>query len=370
MAQGRPHSFLHVSRPDIDLPDHLPGDSPEGLALAARAFGRLQADGLLVRDRSPAFHAYRLTRGAHRQTGVVGVADLGAYASGRIRRHELTTPAKQADRVAHMEALDAQTGPVFVMHRPSAAISDALGSITQAPAPTSVTGPGGVVHELWPIDDPQQIDSLVASFEALDALYIADGHHRSAAAWDVHQRRQSDTSGGFLAVAFPTDQVQILPYNRLVRAPEGMASDAVLAALAGRVEVQPADTAVVPTTPGQFGLYLDRAWYRLSLSTEMLAGLDPVSRLDATLLQTEVLAPVFGIDDPRTDQGIGFVGGTRPLSEMEAAVDSGAWTAAVSMHATSVDDLLAVSDAGMIMPPKSTWFEPKLLDGLVSHLLT
>lgn len=369
MAEGRPHSFLHVSRPDIDLPDDVPGDSPEGLALAARAFARLQSDGLLVRDPFPAFHAYRLTRGAHRQTGVVGVADLAAYASGRIRRHELTTPAKQADRVAHMEALDAQTGPVFVMHRPSAPISAELDEVTREPAPTAVTGPGGILHELWPIDDPKRIDTLVEAFEALDALYIADGHHRSAAAWDVHQRRHSDSSRGFLAVAFPTDQVQILPYNRLVRAPEGMTSDAVLTSLGARVEVERAYTAVIPTSPGQFGLYLDRAWYRLSLSREMLAGLDPVSRLDATLVQNEVLSPVFGIDDPRTDPRIGFVGGTRPLSEMEAAVDSGGWTAAVSMHATTVDDLLAVSDAGMVMPPKSTWFEPKLLDGLVCHLL-
>ena len=370
MAQGRPHSFLHVSRPDIDLPDDVPGDSPEGLALAADAFARLQTDGLLVRDTSPAFHAYRLTRGTHQQTGVVGVAALAAYDSGRIRRHELTTPAKQADRVAHMEALDAQTGPVFVMHRPSRSIIDVLDTVTQAPAPTSVTGPGGVLHELWPIVDPNQIDSLVTAFEGLDALYIADGHHRSAAAWDVHQRRRTESSAGFLAVAFPSDQVQILPYNRLVRAPAGMTSDAVLAALRARVGVERADSPITPTVPGQFGLYLDGAWYRLSLAPEMLAGLDPVARLDATLLQTEVLAPVFGIDDPRTDPRIGFVGGTRPLSQMEAAVDSGAWTAAVSMHATTVDDLLAVSDAGMIMPPKSTWFEPKLLDGLVSHVLS
>ncbi len=370
MAEGRPYSFLHVSRPDIDLPDDVPGDSPEGLALAARAFERLRADGVLVRDTSPAFHAYRMTRGAHQQTGVVGVADLAAYASGRIRRHELTTPTKQADRVAHMEALGAQTGPVFLMHRPDPAIGAALDEATREPAPTSVTGPDGVLHELWPIVEPQQVDALATAFDQLDAMYIADGHHRSAAAWDVHQRRHSDATGGFLAVAFPTDQVQILPYNRLVRVPAGMTSDAVLAALEGRVDVVRADSAVAPSEPGQFGLYVDRAWYRLSLSADLLDGLDPVARLDATLLQNEVLSPVFGIDDPRTDPRIGFVGGTRPLSEMEAAVDSGDWTAAVSMHATTVDDLLAVSDAGKIMPPKSTWFEPKLLDGLVSHLLT
>ena len=370
MAAGRPYSFLHVSRPDIDLPDGVPGDSPEGLALAARAFQRLQTDGLLVRDPTPALHAYRLTRDGHRQTGVVGVADLNAYDSGRIRRHELTTHAKQADRVAHMEALDAQTGPVFMIHRPSDAIRQALAETTQEPAPTSVSRPEGVLHELWPIDDPAQVDALVSAFDALDALYIADGHHRSAAASTVHDRRHTAASGAFLAVCFPSDEVQILPYNRLVTTPEGTSPDDVLEALAVRVEVEPADAQLVPSMPGQFGLYLAGRWYRLRLPTDLLAGLDPVDRLDAALLQTQVLSPVFGIDDPRADARLGFVGGTRSLAEMEAAVDDGAWTAAVSMCATRVDDLLAVSDAGMIMPPKSTWFEPKLLDGLVSHLLT
>jgi uncharacterized protein (DUF1015 family) len=244
-----------------------------------------------------------------------------------------------------------------------------LAAATSQPAPTRFTGPGGIEHELWPIAEPGMVAALVAGFDALDALYIADGHHRSAAASMVHARRGTPASAGFLAVAFPADEVAILPYHRLVRAPEGMTTEQLLARIVDRFAVEPSDGPVTPAAPGRFGLYLTGRWYRVTAPDALRAGADPVDQLDVAMLQEHLLAPVLGIGDPRTDPRIGFVGGVRPLAELETAVDSGDWTVAISMYPTTVEDLLGVADAGGIMPPKSTWFEPKLLDGLVSHVL-
>lgn len=369
MAAGRPHSFLHVSRPDIDLPADVDADSPQARASAAAALARLRAAGMLVRDTSPSFHAYRMTREGHQQTGVVGVADVLAYDGGRIRRHETTRPAKQADRAAHIEALDAQTGPVLLIHRPDPRIREVLQEVTGDPAPTSFVGPGGVGHELWPIEHPAAVAALISAFDAHESLYIADGHHRSAAASMVHAHRGSTSSAAFLAVSFPADEVRILPYNRVVRAPDGMGAEAILAGVAERLAVEPAEGPVAPAAPGRFGLYLAGRWYRLTAPDALRAGGEAVDQLDVAVLQRSVLEPVLGIADPRRDPRIGFVGGVRPLTELQAAVDGGRWTTAFSMHPTTVEDLIGVADAGGIMPPKSTWFEPKLLDGLVSHVL-
>jgi uncharacterized protein (DUF1015 family) len=369
MAAGRPHSFLHVSRPDIDLPEGTPADSPEAYALASSAFVRLKADGMLVRDPGARFHAYRLTSADHTQTGIVGGASVPAYDAGRIRRHETTRPDKQSDRAAQIEAVGAQTGPAFLIHRSSATIAGIVASTTSVPGTTCVDGPGGVRHELWPIADPETVAALGAAFEDLPALYIADGHHRSAAASMVHARRPTPATAMFLAVAFPADQVRILAYNRLVRAPRGMDPAAILAGAAERFTVEPSDGPITPAAPGRFGLYLGRRWYLLSAPEGLRGSDDPVDQLDVAVLQRHLLEPVLGIADPRTDPRIGFVGGVRPPAELEDAVDSGTWTAAVSMHPTTVEDLIGVADAGGIMPPKSTWFEPKLLDGLVSHVL-
>ncbi len=369
MAAGRPHSFLHVSRPDIDLPEDPPADGPAAHALAAAAFRRMQEEGVLVRREEPGFHAYRLTRGSHVQTGVVGGASVEAYDSGRIRRHETTRPAKQADRAAHIEAVGAQTGPAFLIHEHSQDLADVLDRVTAAPAPTLVMGPGGVLHEVWPIDDPEDISAIVVAFDALPAMYIADGHHRSAAASAVHARRGTTSSSVFLAVAFPADEVEILAYNRLARAPRGMTPGDILEAVEARFEITPAPAAVTPDQPGSFGMYLDGRWHRLVAPPHLHDTADPVDRLDVSVLQNHLLGPVLGIGDPRTDPRIDFAGGTRPPEELAAAVDDGTWTVALTLFPTTVDDLITVSDAGGIMPPKSTWFEPKLLDGLVCHVL-
>lgn len=369
MAAGRPHSFLHVSRPDIDLPADSPADSPEAYELAARAFARLQDEGMLVRDPGARFHVYRITFGNHVQTGIVGGASVAAYDAGRILRHETTRPAKQADRAAQIEAVGAQTGPVFLIHQHSDPIAAIVAEATSGPRATAVEGPGGVRHELWPITDEATIAAAVAAFDDLPALYIADGHHRSAAASVVHAHTPTQSAALFLAVAFPADEVQILPYNRLVRAPDGVSGDDVLAGASEHFGVEQTDGPVTPAAPGRFGLYVDGRWYLLTAQAELRGTQDPVDQLDIAVLQRHLLGPVLGIDDQRTNPRIGFVGGVRPLTDLEAAVDSGTWTAGLSMHATTVADLIGVADAGGIMPPKSTWFEPKLLDGLVSHVL-
>jgi uncharacterized protein (DUF1015 family) len=369
MADGRPHSFLHVSRPDIDLPVDAAPDGPQALASAAAAFARLRGDGLLVRDTVPAFQAYRLTRLGTSQTGVVGLADVAAYDHGRIRRHELTRPVKQADRAAHIEAVSAQTGPAFLLHRPDPRIAGILASVTAHPAPTDFVGPGGVRHELWPIADGALVAALEDAFDAHDALYIADGHHRSAAASMVHAHLGTPASAGFLAVSFPTDEVTLLPYHRVVRAPQGLGPAELLDRVAAVFAAEPSAGPVTPAAPGRFGIYAAGRWLVLAAPADLRQAEDPVEQLDVAVLQRHVLAPILGISDPRTDPRIGFVGGIRPTAELEAAVDGEQWTAAFTLHPTTVADLVAVADAGGIMPPKSTWFEPKLLDGLVSHVL-
>ena len=369
MAAGRPHSFLHVSRPDIDLPVGTPAASQQAYALAAEAFARLQSDRMLVRDPDARFHIYRLTAGDHVQTGIVGGASVAAYDAGRIRRHETTRPDKQADRAAQIEAVGAQTGPVFLIHPSSAALTRVMATATQRSAPTRITGPGGVRHEVWPVTDASLIEDVVAAFDDMGTLYIADGHHRSAAASVVHANQPTPTTALFLAVAFPADEVRILPYNRLVRAPEGLVADQVLTEISRVFAVEASDGPVTPAAPGRFGLYLQGRWYRLTAPDDLRGADDPAEQLDVAVLQRHVLSPVLGIADQRTDPDIGFVGGARPLSELEAAVDSGEWTAAFSLYPTTVADLIRVADGGGIMPPKSTWFEPKLLDGLVSHVL-
>jgi uncharacterized protein (DUF1015 family) len=375
MAAGHPHSFLHVSRPDIDLTEDADPDGPDALDLAAGALARLRAEGLLVRDPAPAFHAYRLSGevAGHvvAQTGVIGLADVAAYDAGRIVRHETTRPAKQAGRAAHMEALRAQTGPAFLVHHPDPAIRSVLAEATAGPAPTQVLGPGHIHHALWPITDAQAVATLVESFEALGRLYIADGHHRSAAASMVRSRLGTPASAGFLAVAFPADEVTILPYHRVVRASDALSPEALVAGAGQRFAVEASDGPVSPAAPGRFGLYCAARWWRLTAPESLRAAAsgDPTEQLDVAVLQRHLLAPVLGITDPRTDPRIDFVGGIRPVAELERAVDADGWTAAITLHPTTIADLIGVADAGGIMPPKSTWFEPKLLDGLVSHVL-
>ena len=371
-ASGKPWSFLHVSKAEIDLDPSLDPHDPTVYAKAAENLRRMIGAGVLVRDAEPAYYVYRLTWRGHVETGLAAVASLEAYATNRIRKHELTTLAKEDDRVHQIEAVGAQTGPVMLSYPETLAIDALLARAATGTPAVDVTADDGVRHELWVVDDPETVAALTAAVDALPALYIADGHHRSAAALRVAEARGID-DGAFLAVLLPEQQMTILDYNRTLRDLNGLTPEGVMREIGGRYAIEPSDGPVRPTKPDEVGMVLDGRWRRLRLKPEILAEAvasgDPVARLPVTLLARNIIEPVFGVTDPRRDRRIDFVGGGRGLEELERLVASGAFAAAFALYPTRMRDLLAVADAGAIMPPKSTWFEPKLADGMVSHML-
>jgi uncharacterized protein (DUF1015 family) len=370
-ARGRPWSFLHVSKPEIDLPEGTDPYSSAVYAKAAENLERMLAERVLVRDARPHYYAYRTVWQGRRQTGLACVSSIAAYENGRIRRHELTTPVKETDRVRQIEALNAQTGPVMMAYPDAPEIDTLLKRATERDHDIAVTADDDVTHELWVIADHAPIEELTAAFDALNALYIADGHHRSAAAARVSAARGGIEGSHryFLSVVFPHHSMAILDYNRVVRDLGGRTPEAFLAAIAERFAVSPAPTPVRPTEARAFGMYLAGSWYQLKLKPELVPKDDAVGRLPVTLLARNLIEPVLGIADQRTDKRIGFVGGGRGLRELARRVDSGEMAAAFALYPTQMEDVMAVADAGGIMPPKSTWFEPKLADGMVSHVL-
>ena len=377
MVEGRPRSFLHISRPEVDLPEDTDPYAPRVYAKARENLDRMIADGVLVRDETPCYYVYRLTMGAHVQTGLVAAASVAAYDEDRIKKHEHTRPVKEDDRVRQVDALNAQTGPVFLVYKSTVAIDDTLASISATTPAVDIRAEDGVRHEIWVVDDGEIIDRLSAAFEQLSGLYVADGHHRSAAASRVAAERRAanpDHTGEesynfFLSVVFPHNQMQILDYNRVVKDLHGLDVDVFLSRLRDSFKVEASPVPVKPSRHGSFGMYLDGAWYRLALDAQRIPREDPVGRLDVSLLQDNLIEPLLGIADPRRDDRIGFVGGIRGLDWLAGQVDEGGMKVAFSLHPTGMDDLMAVADAGKTMPPKSTWFEPKLADGLVSHVL-
>ncbi|MCM8625440.1 DUF1015 family protein [Accumulibacter sp.] len=371
---GRPLSFLHVSKAEIDLPRGIDPFSPEVYARSAENFQRMLDGGVLVRDPCPCYYAYRLVIDGHVQTGLVAAASVAAYDSNRIRKHEFTRPDKEDDRVRQIEALNAQTGPVLLAHPDSPEVEALLAEATKASPVADLIAETGVRHSVWLIDEPAAIARLGSLFDAMPALYIADGHHRSAAASRVAaSRRQrqggADSAEFFLAVIFPASQMRILPYNRVLRDLNGLSEAAFVAALADCCQVDRVRSPVEPERSGVCGMYLAGSWYRLEIRPESIPSSDPVRRLDVSLLAERILAPLLGISDLRRDPRIDFVGGIRGFGELERRVDSGEMAVAFAMYPTQMNDLMAVADAGQVMPPKSTWFEPKLADGLVSHVL-
>jgi uncharacterized protein (DUF1015 family) len=369
MAEGNPLSFLRVSKPEIELADGVDLYSDEVYARGRENFRKLIEQGVLRRDESPRFHLYRQVMGGHSQIGVVGLASCREYLDNIVKKHELTRPDKEDDRVRHIEALDAQTGPVFLTYPAVAAIDALVSRITAGVPEVDFTAPDGVRHSSWPVEDAAEIALLEGEFAKLPALYIADGHHRSAAAGRVFLSRSgAGGSAGFLAVIFPHNQMNILAYNRVLKDLNGHSAEQLLEAL-GRVFEITLDAPPVPGGKHRLALYLGGRWYGLSFKPEFTSGRDAIDLLDVSLLQDEVLAPLFGIEDPRTSTRIAFVGGIRGTAELEKLVDSGDYACAFSMHPTGIEDLMEIADAGGIMPPKSTWFEPKLRDAMFSHLL-
>ena len=368
-ANGKPWNFLHVSKAEIDL---APSTDPYDAAVYAKAADNLRAmsaAGVLMRDAKPCYYVYRLTWRGRTQTGLAAVASLDAYAANRVRKHELTTPAKEDDRVRQIEAVNAQTGPVMMGYPQAPQLDAMLARVASGSAAVDMTADDGVRHQLWVIDDDAAIAGVTRTVDALPALYIADGHHRSAAASRVAEKRDGNGSHRyFLSVLFPKAEMTILDYNRVLRNLNGHSPEKLLAELREPYTVEPSDSAVRPAEAREVGMVLGGRWYRLKLRNAPQSA-DPIERLPITLLTRNVIEPIFGITDPRTDKRIDFVGGGRGLGELERLVASGAAAAAFALYPTQMDDLMAVADAGAIMPPKSTWFEPKLADGMVSHVL-
>ena len=368
-AAGRPWSFLHISKPEIDLPENT---DPHAAAVYEQAAANLQQmlqQEVLVRDDKPCYYVYRMVMGGHSQTGLVVAASVADYDSNRIRKHEFTRPDKEDDRVRQIEALNAQTGPVLLACRSQDQVDSLLATAAAGVPDVDLTADDGIRHSLWVVRDSALVGQITTAFDAMEALYIADGHHRSAAASRVAASRPGDAAAAaFLAVVYPHRQMQILDYNRVVRDLAGMTPETLLARVSGSFRVMPESAAVHPGEPGSFGMYLAGQWYRLVIQPDLIPD-DPVGRLDVSLLADHLLAPVLSIEDPRRDTRIDFVGGIRGLAELEKRVDSGEMAVAFSMYPTRMEDLMAVADAGEVMPPKSTWFEPKLADGLVSLVL-
>jgi uncharacterized protein (DUF1015 family) len=371
LAAGNPLSFLHVSRPEIDMPEEADPHADAAYELAARNFAALKRDAPLQSEAEPSLYLYRLRMGDREQTGVAGIASLDEYDTDVIRRHERTRRDKEDDRTRHMLGLSAQTGPVFLTYRDRPEI-DAIVETEKRAAPLfDFRAPDGVAHTLWRLP-PEPSARLSRAFEAAPLLYIADGHHRAASASRArrHHRATNPRHTGtepynfFLTVTFPAGQLRILPYNRVVRDLAGRAPEEFRAELGRRFRLISGAPAS-PSRKGEVGVYLAGAWYALELPLPQGAG--PIEALDADRLQRAVLEPLLGIGDVRTDKRIDFVGGIRGTAALEEKVNSGEAAVAFSMFPVSLEELLAVSDANEIMPPKSTWFEPKLRDGLLIH---
>lgn len=377
LAADRPWSFLHVVRPEIDLPRECSLYAEEVYEKGASNLRHMQEVGVLVRDDEHAIWMYRLDMGERTQVGFVGCAEVEDYAQGRIKKHEFTRPDKEDDRTRHVDTLGAHTGPVFLTCRTPEGVTELQGTLMEGAPVIDVTAHDGVRHRLWRILEPSDLEKVAALFSTVDAFYIADGHHRAASAWRTRDLRRSRAPESpadasferFLTVVFPDEQLHILPYNRVVSDLNGMDSQEFLVALDTHFVVgEPGATAAPPARNG-FGLYLDGQWRRLVARSKISEVTDPVACLDVALLQSYVLGPLLGVQDPRTSKRVQFVGGIRGTDELAKRVDQAGTGCAFSLYPTSISELLDVSDADRVMPPKSTWFEPKLASGLLVNLL-
>ena len=373
LADGNPLSFLHVSRPEIDLPPGTDLYSDAVYRKAVENFEKLIATAPLEKEAEPSLYLYRLVMGDHEQIGVVAVSSIDEYDNGTIRKHERTRRDKEDDRTRHMLMLRAQTGPVFLTYRARPEIDEQVSAAITAPPLFDLTAPDGVRHTIWRLTESE---SLVKNFESVPLLYIADGHHRAASASRARAelKQQSFAHTGredynyFLTVIFPDSQVRILAYNRTVHDLNGLSKEEFLNAVGGPFTITE-NASPAPQNRGQWSMYLDGKWYGLQLSPDTTLPAGTVASLDVSILQDRLLDPILGIKDIRTDKRVDFIGGLRGTKELERLVNEGKAAVAFSLYPTTVAELLMVSDANEIMPPKSTWFEPKLRDGLLIHTI-
>jgi len=376
MAGGNPWSILHVTKPEIDLDPSIGLYDDRVYARGAENLRALVNGGILRRDESPRFYFYRQVMGAHSQTGLVACASVDDYENDVIRKHELTRKDKEIDRVRHIEADDAQVGPVFLTYPDEPAVSAVADRVCSSGPEYDFVASDGVRHTLWIVEEEADISSLVEAFSGIPALFVADGHHRSAAATRIARKRRESDPGHtgqeeynfFLAVVFPKSHMRILPYNRVVSDLGGLSTGEFLGLVGRSFRVEETPEERAPDIR-QFSMYTSGRWFLLEALPGSFPADDPVRSLDVSILQENLLGPILGIDDPRTSGRIDFIGGIRGTAELVRLVDSGRHAVAFSLHATTMDQLLAVAQTGSVMPPKSTWFEPKLRSGLVIHQL-
>ncbi len=381
MVAGNPYSFLHIDKAEIDLDPSIDLYDTRVYEKARDNLNQMIADGVFIQDDKPCFYVYKQVMNGRTQIGIVACASIDDYINNVIKKHELTRADKEQDRINHVDYCDANTGPIFLTYRAKETINKLVEDTMQAKTPVyDFVSEDGIGHTVWVIDDAAVVDAITKQFTEIDNLYIADGHHRSASAVRVGLKRREakpDYNGEeefnyFLSVIFPDDQLYIMDYNRIVRDLNGNSKEEFLEKVSEKFTITPhAGTgALKPEKKHTFGMYLDGAWMLLEAKDGTFDITDPVARLDVSILQNNLLHPVLGIGDPRTDKRIDFVGGIRGLDALSNRVDDGSMTVAFSMYPTTMDDLMDIADAGAIMPPKSTWFEPKLRSGLFVHKLS
>lgn len=381
LAKDNPHSFLHINKPEVDMPDSVDVHDQSVYDKGRENLDRFQAEGTLRQDGEEMLYVYKQVMGEHEQVGLVAAASVEAYENNLIKKHEFTRPEKEDDRVNHMVALDAQVGPVFLTYKARAEVDALIERVTQSEPEYEFDAEDGTQHVFWVVEDVTLSAEIEKAFAEIDHLYVADGHHRSAAASRVkhiNQKQNPNHTGEesynfFLVVLFPDNQMQILDYNRVVKDLNGHDAATFLEKLSNKFDISKTDlSSAKPTAARDFALYLDKQWYRLSSNSNLVDQIDdsdPVSSLDVSILQDSVFTPLLNIVDQRTDKRVDFVGGIRGLQELEKRVDTGEWAAAFALYPTSIESLMAIADADEVMPPKSTWFEPKLKSGLVVHKL-
>ena len=380
MAAGNHYSFLHIDKAEIDLDPGIDLYDTRVYEKARDNLNGMIADGVFVQDETPCLYIYKQVMDGRVQIGIVGCASVDEYRSGQIKKHELTRADKEQDRINHVDYCDANTGPIFLTYRAQPAIDALVDGVMAEKEPVyDFTSDDGISHTVWVVDNSDTVAQICKLFADVDALYIADGHHRSASAVRVGMKRREGNPGHtgeeeynfFLSVIFPDDQLYIMDYNRIVKDLNGRSKEAFLAKVGERFTITPygADP-LKPEKKHTFGMYLDGQWMLLEAKDGTYDAADPVAQLDVSILQSNLLQPILGIGDPRTDKRIDFVGGIRGLAALSDRVDNGSMAVAFSMYPTTMEDLMNIADAGAIMPPKSTWFEPKLRSGLFIHKLS
>lgn len=378
IVKGNPDSFLRVGKPEVDLDPNISLYDAKVYAKGKENLDRLVSDGILVEDATPCFYVYSLTMNGRTQNGLVGCASVEDYWNDVIKKHEFTRKQKEQDRCEHVRVTNAHTGPIFLTYKDDSDINTLIAKVKQNTPDNDHVANDGIRHQTWLIDKKEDIDFIQNRLAEVPSFYVADGHHRSAAAAIVGRERKeanpnhtgNENYNRFLAVLFPASELYIMDYNRLVVDLNGNSVSEFLDKLAEKFTVEKSATKVAPSKKGEFGFYTEGNWYKLNIKPELVDANDPVESLDVALLQKHVLDNLLAIEDPRTDERIDFVGGIRGLDELVRRVDSGEMKAAISMFHTSIEELMNIADAGEVMPPKSTWFEPKLRDGLFVHFLS